>query len=157
MLAEITPAPPGPVRLSLRRYIAAYPPAATTIATQTQELAGELAEDLLAGVDRIADDAWRALEQITYPTVMGRRGPLTRHDYLMTRLLELVVHGDDLHRLVPVSSNPVLDEAADAVADALAVAYREAAGGQADTSDRLAWIRLAAGRVPSDDVHLPLL
>lgn len=158
MITEITPAPAGAVPLSLRQYIAAYPPAATDIAALTHDLARDLAADLLGGLDQIAERAWHALEKADHPLVMGRRGPLTMEDYLTTRLLELVVHGDDLHRVLPdPPPSPVLDPAAEAVSDALAGAYRDVAQTEPDTSDRIHWIRLAAGRVPSRDGHLPLL
>lgn len=160
MVAEVTAAPPGTVPLSLGKYVAAYPPAAHAIAAQTQHLARDLGEDLLAGIDAIAVEAWRALERGLDPVVLGRRGPLTRHDYLTTRLIELVVHGDDLERTVRPANlpSPLLGEALDAVSAALARAYQERSDSQPDTTDKLAWIRLAAGRDPDrNDPYLPLL
>ena len=145
--------------MSLGRYVGAYPPAAPTIAQQTSSLAADLGDDLLGGVDEIVADAWRARRQISAPVVLGRRGPLTRNDYLMTRLLELVVHADDLHRALPeIQDSPVVPDAAVAVADALSAAYQERSGHPPTSSTPpLAWIRLAAGRVASPDPHLPLL
>lgn len=158
LLTEITPAPPDAVPLSLGRYVAAYPPAADGIATLTRELAGALGPDVLAGIDEIAERAWTALDDNAAPVVMGRRGPITLEDYVLTRLLELVVHGDDLHRALPdPPPTPVLEPAAEEVAAGLAAAYRELAGGEPVEPDPMAWIRLAAGRVPSDDPRLPLL
>jgi uncharacterized protein (TIGR03083 family) len=150
MLTEITPAPVGAEPLSLRSYVGQYPPAAPVIAESTHELAGDLGADLLGGIDDLAAAAFAALERSTDPVVLGRRGPLTIDDYVLTRLIELVVHADDLARAVPGSGSAVLPEAAAAVGAALADAYREAAGD-------VAWIRRATGRVPSDDPHLPLL
>ena len=159
MLTEITPAEPDAEPMSFGRYVGHYPPAAEAIAANTRDLAAELDGDLLAGLDRIAAEAFAAIEDVTWPVVLGRRGPLGYPDYLRTRLLELVVHGDDLARAVPeAGSSPVLAEAAESVAATLAGAYAEVAGaGQRHGGEAMAWIRAATGRIPSDDVHLPLL
>lgn len=158
MLTEISPADPDTEPMPFGRYVGHYPPAADAIAAHTRDLAIELEDDLLGGLDRIAADAFAAIEGVDWPVVLGRRGPLGYADYLQTRLLELVVHGDDLARAVPdAGSSPVLEEAAESVADTLADAYRQVAGREADVSDPMVWIRVAAGRTPSDDVHLPLL
>jgi uncharacterized protein (TIGR03083 family) len=158
MVAEVTPAPEGSVPLSFGTYVAAYPPAATSISDATRALARELGQDLLGGVDAIAAGAWRALSRNDATVVLGRRGPISRPDYLVTRLLELVVHGDDLHRAVPASTErPSLPRAEWLVAGALAHAYEERAGEKPDLVDATHWIRLATGRLPSTDGHLPLL
>lgn len=158
MLTEITPADDGAEPMSFRRYVGHYPPAAEAIAANTRDLAGELADDLLGGLDRIAVEAFAAIEDAGWPVVLGRRGPLAYPDYLQTRLLELVVHGDDLVRTIPEAGrSPVLDAAAASVADTLAEAYEEVAGERPVEADPLLWIRLAAGRTPSEDAHLPLL
>ena len=159
MLTEVTAAPAGAAPMSLGRYVGAYPPAAPTIAEQTSGLAAELGDDLLRGVDAMVADAWRARRQISASVVLGRRGPLTRDDYLLTRLLELVVHGDDFHRALPeIQASPVVPDAAVAVAGALSAAYEERSGRPPTrTTPPLPWIRLAAGRVSSPDPHLPLL
>ena len=157
MLTEITPAEPGIEPMSFGRYVGHYPPAADAIAANTRDLAAELEGDLLAGLDRIAVEAFAAIEGVTWSVVLGRRGPLAYSDYLQTRLLELVVHGDDLARSIDVSTSPVLEEAAESVAATLAAAYEEVAGSSPDLTDTMAWIRTAAGRDSSDDPHLPLL
>lgn len=158
MLTEIRPAEPGTEPMSFGRYVGHYPPAAEAIAANTRNLAAELEGDLLGGLDRIARDAFAAIEGVDWPVVLGRRGPLRYSDYLQTRLLELVVHGDDFARTIPESgSTPVLDEAAESIAATLAEAYVERAGSRPDVSDAMTWIRAAAGRVATDDEHLPLL
>jgi len=158
MLAEIAPAPEGVEPMSFRRYVGHYPPAAEAISASTRDLGAELADDLLGGLDRIATEAFAAIEGVEWPVVLARRGPLTCTDYLRTRLLELVVHGDDFARTLPeAGGSPVLDDAEASVAATLADAYAEVAGERPDTSDPIGWIRLAAGRVGSDDPHLPLL
>ncbi len=157
MLTEITPAEDGAVPMSFGRYVGHYPPAAGAIATNTRNLAAELEGDLLAGLDRIATEAFAAIEGLTWAVVLGRRGPLAYSDYLQTRLLELVVHGDDLARATASWTSPVLEEAAESVAVTLADAYEQVAGRRPEVTAAMAWIRTAAGRVSSDDPHLPLL
>ncbi len=158
MLTEITPAEPGTEPMPFGMYVGYYPPAAEAIAANTRELAAELETDPLAGLDRIAAQAFEAIEGVTWPVVLGRRGPLTYADYLQTRLLELVVHGDDLARVVPeAGTSPVLGSAAVSVAATLADAYEERAGRRPDLNDPMAWIRTAAGRTGTDDPDLPLL
>jgi hypothetical protein len=157
MLTEITPAEPGTEPMSFGRYVGHYPPAAEAIAANTRDLATELEGDLLLGLDVIAADAFAAIEGADWPVVLGRRGPLSYPDYLQTRLLELVVHGDDFVRAIDAQTSPVLEEAAESVAATLADAYAEVAGRRPGVPDPTTWIRLATGRVPSDDVHLPLL
>jgi hypothetical protein len=158
MLTEITPAEQGTEPMSFGQYVGYYPPAAEAIAANTRELAAELETDPLAGLDRIAEQAFAAIEGVTWSVVLGRRGPLTYADYLQTRLLELVVHGDDLARVVPeAGTSPVLGSAAVSVAATLADAYEERAGRRPDMNDPMAWIRAAAGRTATDDSFLPLL
>src|SRR5437868_3348034 len=73
-----------------------------------------------------------------------------------TRLGELVVHGDDLARALDAQRHPSEREAVTTVATVLAVAYGEVAGRPPMVGSPLAWIRLAAGREPSEDPNLPL-
>src|SRR5690349_15309820 len=55
MIADISPAPDETEPMSLREYVAFYPPASDVIAEQTRERAMATAEDLLGGVDAAAD------------------------------------------------------------------------------------------------------
>ena len=151
LVTGITPAAEGTQPITLREYVAAYPPAAAAIAGQTEEIQVELGDDVLAGLDRIAAEAFAALEDIRTPVVLARRGPITRDDYVLTRLLELVVHGDDLARALDALRHPGDPEAVRTVATVLAVAYGEVTGGPPMVVQPLTWIRLAAGRVPSQD------
>ncbi len=157
MLTEIAPAEPGTEPMSFGRYVGHYPPAAEAIAANTRDLAAELEGDLLAGLDRIAAEAFAAIDGVNWSVVLGRRGPLTYADYLQTRLLELVVHGDDLARAIDAPTSPVLEDAAESVATTLAHAYAEVAGSSPDVPDPMLWIRTATGRVANDDPQLPLL
>lgn len=158
MVAEIEPAPSGAVPITLGKYIAGYRAAATTIDAQTQQLKHRLGSQLLDGIEAMAQSAWRSLEQERSRVVVGRRGPLTLDDYLMTRLIELVVHGDDLHRALGAPAPPpVLGAALVAVSGALALAHYEAHGVRPDSRDPLIWVRKAAGRIENDGTTPPLL
>jgi hypothetical protein len=157
MLDEVVAAPGDAQPLPLGDYIARYRPAASAIATSTRELAEEMPNELEC-IDSLAARAWAALDRARAPIVMGRRGPLTHDDFLLTRLVELVVHGDDLHRAVPVPTrSPLLPEATSRVARALAEAYERRTGQTAAPGEPEEWLRLATGRRPSSDPHLPVL
>jgi len=85
-------------------------------------------------------------------------GPMRLDDFLMTRVVETVVHGLDLTQALgrePVAG-PAGIEATAAVLDELLV--RRATGQRpADLSDHWKWLEAAAGRVPHGDQRLPLL
>ena len=155
-LAGVEPADGIP--LTLRAYVATYPDAADEIAEGTRTLAAELSTDLLPGIDRLAADGLARLAALNATVVRARRGLISRDDFAMTRLVEVVVHADDLARSVTVDApSPLLAEAVVAVSDALSDAYLDATGNQNTHGDGIAWIRLAAGRTASDDPALPLL
>jgi hypothetical protein len=157
MLDEVRAAPSDQAPLALGDYISRYRPAAHVIATATKDLAAE-SPDALLRIDVLAARAWGALDRTLPPIVMGRRGPLTREDFMLTRLLELVVHADDLHRAIRIEAPaPVLPEAMTVVAETLAQAYTLRAGEAPTPLDPGHWIRLATGRTPSPDPNLPLL
>lgn len=157
MVDEVSAAPPGAEPIGIEVYIARYRPAAHVIAAATRELAASL-PDPLDGIDELAERAWNALKKPLPPVVMGRRGPLTLEDFLSTRLLELVVHADDLQRALPtLADTPVLHAALPRVADLLTDAYTVRAGASPAHVNDIHWIRTATGRNPSDDPHLPLL
>jgi uncharacterized protein (TIGR03083 family) len=153
----VATAEPGAVPLSLGDYVRAYPPASEQIAEMTREISASFGDDVVGGFRRTAAEAFAALDTTPGHVLQARRGPIARDDYLLTRLLELVAHGDDLQRALGRADAPLLPEAVTAVADALAAAYAERAGAAPAGASGLAWIRAAAGRVPSDDPHLPLL
>lgn len=143
---------------SLLAYISHYPAAASEITTGTRALAIELGEDLLPAVDRLAREAFAALERITAQVVIAPRGPISRLDFVVTRLMELAVHSDDLARSLPgIAAPKSLDDAFDVVSDALKQAYREKTGAEPAEMPVLDWLRVAAGRIDSADPGLPLL
>jgi len=154
----VAAAEPGAVPLSLGEYVSAYPPASEQIAELTREISARFGDDLVGGFRRTAAEAFEAIDAIPGEVFRARRGPIARDDYLLTRLLELVVHGDDLQRALGRTDAPLLPAAVTAVAAGLASAYEERTGAAPTDAEGLPWIRRAAGRVPTDDdSHLPLL
>jgi uncharacterized protein (TIGR03083 family) len=156
MIVDVAPAR-GEQPISITAYVAGYQPARARIEADTAEVATGMGEDVLGGVDRLVDGAWRALSTGVPDLVRGRRGVLSREDFLRTRLIELVVHGDDLHRVIsPQRPSPLRTESVDAVAAVLTHGYTERTG-RRPSSTGLDLIREATGRVPSDDPAMPLL
>jgi len=149
------PAPRAEPR-TIHQYISGYGASARDIADGTKQLARSFAGDVLAGIDNCARLGFRALDSLKAEVVRGPLGAITREDFILTRVLELVVHGDDLARALDAPRHPGDQEAVTTVAAALAAAYGEVTGGPPATGSSLAWVRLAAGREPSEDPHLPL-
>jgi len=149
--------PAGVDVLSIGEYVAAYPQAAEEIAAMTRDVRASLGRDVLAGLHHIGEHVWQAVNAYDPGRVLARRGAMRTSDYLTTRLIELVVHGDDLSRALDLATTPVIPEALRTVSRALADAYRERTGVTVDLVDDLTWVRVACGRVPSDDPALPLL
>lgn len=144
--------------LTIRQYVTGYAGVAGEIESEARTVAAERGDDdLLRWLDQVADEAFALIDGVTAPVVRGPRGPITRDDFVVTRLLELVVHGDDLARSVPLDTGPLADAAVGVVAGALADGYAEVAGHRPPREHDIEWIRMAAGRVPSDDPLLPLL
>ncbi len=142
---------------TLRQYVAGYRDAVVDIDRKTRAASSERG-DLLAWLDETAAAAFAAVAARPGTVVRGRRGPISRDDFVVTRILELVVHGDDLARSMPdADGSPLDDRAVAIVARALADGYEEVAGRRPASEDGIAWIRAAAGRVASADPHLPLL
>ena len=158
-LAAVQPAPPGTVPLSLGEYLGRYPDGAHEIADRTRTLAEEIRDAPLVAVDRMAADAFAQLgtlrDAAPDPVVIARRGPILLSEMVVSRVLELVVHGDDLLRSTGRSGHghgpsPLHEEALTLVAEALLEIAVDRGGWQLEIIDRLTWIRLACGRVPYD-------
>ena len=85
-------------------------------------------------------------------------GPMRLDDFLVTRVVETVVHGLDLTQALgrePVATPAGIKTTA-AVLDEL-LARRATGRRPADLSDDWKWLEAAAGRVPHVDQRLPLL
>ncbi len=99
-LAACDAAPPGTVPLSLAEYLGSYTGRATDIDRVTRELAAQIAPDPLRHVDALAAGALARLEELgpADRVVQARRGPVLLSTMVVSRVTELVVHGDDLQR-----------------------------------------------------------
>ena len=150
-LPAVEPAPADVAPLTLNRYVSGYAAAAADIAEGTRVLAGRLDEPL-AALDRAwaaVPSALAALDDGSRSSVVrAPRGPVRLADFVLSRVIELVVHADDLARSLGADA-PLLPAAVAAVAGALEVAARERTSVplRPPDADDLAWIRLACGRV----------
>ena len=154
-LAVAQPAPAGTVPLSLGEYLNSYQRSAKQIADLTTELAVSIRQDPLRAVDGMADAAFAQILVLKSlapdPVVQGRRGPILLSEMLITRLIELVVHTDDIIRSTTVAGpRPLDEEAVRVVAEALLEVAVDRGGWDVQIVSPLAWIRLACGRVPFD-------
>lgn len=156
-LTRAQPAPPGAEPATFAEHVASYPGRADEIADRTRDLAREHRDGPLPAVERMVEDAFAQLGVLrdlgADPVVLARRGPLRLSTLVLTRLLELVVHGDDLVRslgTVPPGSGPLEPGAVAVVADELRGVLTERGGPDLEVADPLAWVRLACGRVAPD-------
>lgn len=158
-LVQCVPTPPGTVPLTLAEYLGTYPERADEIAQATRELDTSIADDRLTAISRTADAAFAQLARLGTQDVVvqARRGPIRLHDMVLSRLVELVVHGDDLVRSLPRSTfgaasgeGPVDPTALQVVADALLDIVTAREGCDLEVTDPLLWVRLATGRAPYD-------
>jgi uncharacterized protein (TIGR03083 family) len=177
-LESLTGLEPGDGRqpLTIATYVSAYGPVAGQILEGTRELARTI-DDPIAALDA----SWAARRPLLDglrpgQVVRAKRGPIRAGDLAATRVLEFVVHADDLARSLPDLEPPGLDR------DALGLVVRLLLGILAERSpgrsvevrvppygvvqcvagprhtrgtpanvvemDGIIWVRLAAGRVP---------
>src|SRR4051794_37334537 len=151
-LAVCVPLPDGTVPLTLGEYVGTYAERKEGIAQVTRELAVEIADDPLGAVDQRAQAAFDRLDELGPQdrVVQARRGPVLLSTMTVSRVLELVVHADDLARSVPRGADPVEPGALRLVADALLRVVVARGGWDLEVSDARRWVRLAAGRQPYD-------
>jgi hypothetical protein len=162
-LTRAQPAPAGAAPITLDEHVSSYPDRADAIAEGTREIARGIATDPLPSVERMVEEAFAQVGVLRAispdPVVIGRRGPIRLSTMLTTRLLELVVHGDDLVRSVlrtaPGDLGPLEPGAVTVVAEVLRDVLVERNGPALDVADPLTWIRLACGRVPLDRSNVP--
>lgn len=156
-LTVCQPAPAGTVPQPLAEYLGTYPQRANDIRDTTVALAGELGPHPLAAV---AARGARALDHLDAlgsdgtAIVRARRAPVTLRDMAASRLIELVVHADDLVRSLGVDVTrprvdaPVDPHARQLVADELLAIVTAREGWRVRVRDPHAWIALATGRAP---------
>ena len=167
-LSVLEAAPPGTVPLALGEYVAGYAGSADAIAQGTRDLAESISTAPLEGVDALAAEAFAHLDTLGTAdrVVVARRGPIRLSDMVATRVIELVVHADDLQRSVeradarphgPVTLDRgapdpgTLDRGAlQLVAQALLDVLVARGGWSLEVVEPLTWTRLAAGRIPFD-------
>ncbi|MEN0127922.1 MAG: maleylpyruvate isomerase N-terminal domain-containing protein [Brevundimonas sp.] len=157
-LAVCTPLPRGTVPLSLAEYLGTYVARAADIAQTTRDLALEIAGNPLAWVDEHAAAAFAKLDELGPDDlpVQARRGPVMLSTMTTSRVIELVVHADDLARSVrrvagsDAGPDPVEPHALTLVADTLLGIVVTRGGWDLEVADERRWLRLAAGRSPYD-------
>jgi uncharacterized protein (TIGR03083 family) len=88
--------------LSAEEYVRQYAPNADALNAATLEVAAEATGmQLVDRLDEAVDLAAAALALPLPPVVRGGRGPITGKDLIDTRIVEVVVHSDDLSRSLP--------------------------------------------------------
>jgi uncharacterized protein (TIGR03083 family) len=160
----------------LHEYVTRYRPAVEHITARTVLTTADLTPPQLITALREVPDVRAAIAEVSPSTVIqAGRGPITVQDWLITRLIELVVHCDDLSRSLPERdpvplNRPALATVTRTLAEILAaqvpgrsVEVRvppfiavQAVPGPRHTrgtppnvveTDPLTWLRLATGRV----------
>jgi hypothetical protein len=167
-----TAAHPDTEPLTVADYVTGYAGDAARVAQMARTIAQDTAGDPLRAWDDAAAQARQTLGALGAADrlVTTRRGPMLASAYLTTRVIELVVHADDLHRSVPHRpAPPVLPAARAHVLTALREVLTERSGdpavlAAASDLDEQAFLDLATGRrAPDKDVPkeltavLPLL
>ena len=88
--------------LAAYAFVARYRQSVEAIAASTAEAAGDhTGPELVSAFAAAIDDAAEALAGPHPPVVTAPRGPLRAADWIDTRIIELVVHADDLSRTFP--------------------------------------------------------
>jgi hypothetical protein len=157
-LADCVAAPVGTVPFTLGEYLGTYSGRDEDIAALTRDLAARHAGDPLGYVDAGARAAFAALDRFAGRDVVvqARRAPILLSGLTLSRVIELVVHGDDLLRSVrrvrgaDAPADPVDRGALDLVAEALLEIVVARVGSDLEVADPRAWVRLATGRTPYD-------
>jgi uncharacterized protein (TIGR03083 family) len=96
--------------LPVATYVQAYAPAAAEISAQSLEVTGESTPEQLLARLRAPLGSSAGLTDGT--VIDGPRGPITALDFVRTRVLDLVVHCDDVTRSVPERDPVPLQRAA---------------------------------------------
>ncbi len=109
-IATLSPAGVDDVPMSTADYVSNYARSAGEIAETARETTVGAGPELLAALDRANADAQHALDRLggVEQVVLTRRGPMLLSDFLDTRLIELVVHSDDLARSLPDRPAPTV-------------------------------------------------
>lgn len=136
--------------LTLAEYLATYraddPERLDRLA---HEVAASVRQDPLAAIDALAEDALARVDELVAEgdvVVLARRGPIRLGDFLVSRLIELVVHAYDLAPTLPLPP-PVDPTARTLVAQALLDVATQRTGTAIEVADETAWVLAASGRL----------
>lgn len=137
-----------PRTLTFADYLASYAGTSSDI----RERAIELAEhrDPIGSAESSGQAALLTLRELRdegVRLVRVQRGVVALDTLVLTRLVELVVHADDLARSAAIPS-PVDPTARTIVATALLSVLRSRTGYDLQVGDEVTWLRLATGRLP---------
>ncbi|GAB2604996.1 maleylpyruvate isomerase N-terminal domain-containing protein [Pseudactinotalea suaedae] len=139
--------------LTLAEYLATYAAADHGYFDGiARDFAASIADDPLEHLDRLADLAFAHIAELagadgqSDTVVVARRGTIGLRDFLVSRLIELVVHGYDLAPTLPLPA-PIDPTARTIVAEALIEVARQRSGYAIDVDDQAAWIAAATGRL----------
>jgi uncharacterized protein (TIGR03083 family) len=94
-LSRVSPERPLPVH----RYVQGYRPNADQIADASRSAAE--VDDVLAALGAEIDRCAEVMADGLPAVALGPRGPIAGEDLVRTRIIELVVHSDDLSRSLP--------------------------------------------------------
>lgn len=135
-------------RHDLAGYLRSYADNADGIRGRAVEVSEHHAQDPVGAVEEKGQAAITRLAELRRAgvgVVRVRRGLVPLTTLVLTRLVELVVHADDLSRSVHVTS-PVDPTARTIVARELLAIVRRRSGHDVDVADERDWVRLATGR-----------
>jgi uncharacterized protein (TIGR03083 family) len=181
-VAALRPAGRGVAPLSLSAYLAGYADGAQAISERTVAIAAQTPGPPEAIVHAY-DLGWRAARVVLDDLgtqdrmVLARRGPVRLADFLRTRVIELVVHADDLDRSLALERALPVQPTRLAVGTLLDVLAERVPGRSVEVrvppvravqclqgprhtrgtppnvveTDPRTWLRLAAGRLAWDD------
>jgi uncharacterized protein (TIGR03083 family) len=158
-VAALRPAPERAEPMTTADYLRQYGPDADRIAGVARSIAVENRADVLVAWDKSAHQAAQTLGALGVGdrVVQTRRGPILQSSFLDTRLIELVVHADDLARSLPDHpAPPVLPSARRRVVltlrEVLTSRADDAVGALAAASamDPDDFVAVATGRVDPD-------
>lgn len=112
-VTAIAAAPRGVRPQTTGDYLAAYAPVAGELADRTRAIAADAGHDpgrIVATIDERYAAAERTVEQLGLDDIVvtTRRVAVRLGDYLLTRVIEIAVHADDLARSVPSAEPPAI-------------------------------------------------
>ncbi|WP_162453502.1 sterol carrier family protein [Phytoactinopolyspora mesophila] len=172
-------APRGENPKTIGGYVSGYEAAAESVADMTRAIGDKVGRgpsEILAVIDERFGAAVSRVQEVglSDQVVLARRGPIRLGDFLLTRVIEIVVHADDFTRSLPTARAAVLPRDAQrlAVRALLGILAERAPGRTVEVRvpphaavqcvegprhtrgtppnvvemEPLTWIRLAAGR-----------